>query len=128
MVAVLAVAAVLVAGALGALVGHRGGASAASEVAALRARLADAATAQAGLTDQLTKATARLASQKATEPLRRLVGKRIGEVRSYADAHGWRLRVVDVSSTRPAGTVVAQAPLPGHVMQEDGSIVVRAAR
>jgi hypothetical protein len=123
----LLVAAVVAAGVLGAVVGHRGTASAAAEATDLRARLADAATAQASLTDQVTAMTNRLASQKATEPLRRLVGKRAGEVQGYAKAHGWRLRIVRVPSARSTGTVITQAPPPGHVMKQGGTVVVHAA-
>jgi hypothetical protein len=123
----LLVAAVVAAGVLGAVVGHMGTASAAAEATQLRARLADAATAQARLTDQVTALTNRLASQKSTEPLRRLVGKRAGEVQSYAKAHGWRLRIVRVPSTRSSGTVLTQSPPAGHVMKQGGTIVVHAA-
>jgi PASTA domain len=123
----LLVAAVVAAGLVGAVVGHMGTASAAAETTGLRARLADSATAQARLTDQVTAMTHRLASQKATEPLRRLVGKRAGEVQSYAKAHGWRVRIVRVPSARPSGTVLTQAPPAGHVMKQGGTIVVHAA-
>lgn len=122
----LVVAAMVAAGLVGAVVGHMGTAAVA-EATGLRARLADAATAQARLTDQVTTMTNRLASQKATEPLRRLVGKRAGEVQSYAKAHGWRVRIVRVPSARPSGTVLTQAPPAGHVMQQGGTIVVHAA-
>jgi hypothetical protein len=121
------VAAMVAAGLVGAVVGHMGTAAAAAEATGLRARLADAATAQARLTDQVTTMTNRLASQKATEPLRRLVGKRAGEVQSYARAHGWRVRIVRVPSARPSGTVLTQAPPAGHVMKQGGTIVVHAA-
>jgi hypothetical protein len=123
----LLVAAMVAAGLFGAVVGHAGTASAAAEATGLRARLADSATAQARLTDQVTAMTHRLASQKATEALRRLVGKRAGEVQSYAKAHGWRLRIVRVPSARPSGTVLTQAPPAGHVMKQGGTIVVHAA-
>ena len=127
MVGAIVVAAMLVAGLFGAFVGHRGTASAAAEAAQLRARLADAATAQASLTDQVGQMTKRLAAQKSTEPLRRLVGKRTGEVQSYAQSHGWQLRVVRVGSGRPPGTVLTQSPPAGHVMKPGGPIVVRVA-
>jgi hypothetical protein len=123
----LLVAAMVAAGLLGAVVGHMGTSAEAAEARGLRARLADAATAQARLTDQVTTMTNRLASQKATEPLRRLVGKRAGEVQSYAKAHGWRVRIVRVPSARPSGTVLTQAPPAGHVMKQGGTIVVHAA-
>jgi hypothetical protein len=121
------VAAMLAAGLFGAFVGHRGSAAAAAQATHLRARLADAATAQARLTAQVDEATNRLAERKATEPLRRLVGKRVGESQSYAQSHGWQLRIVRVRSARPSGTVLTQSPPAGHVMKQDGSIVVHVA-
>jgi hypothetical protein len=119
--------ALLFGGALGLFVGHRTNGGAAAEVVRLQTGLADAATAQAALADQVSAATARLKAQKESEPLRRLAGKRVGEIQIYAQTHGWRLRVQRVRSARPSGTVLTQAPPPGHVMKQGGTIVVRVA-
>jgi hypothetical protein len=126
-IAVAAAAVVVGAAILGAFQGHQGVAAANAEAAALRARLADAATAQAALAGQLATANGRLKAQKATEPLRRLVGKRAGELQSYMQSHGWQLRVVKVASTRPAGTVLSQSLPPGHPMKPGAVIVVHVA-